>query len=169
MWVHVSKEIIIKRLQYIFQPLHTWITWLHLIQEFTVSEKGTGAEMRPAVVAWIVTGNAPVSYWLMFCVSWVLQLPSGFINVQGVRAWPVVYRPYRRRRKSLNLGRCHSNGSSFSPVSSCTRSFRKCRDPPCVHKHNCPRIESFITCSRVRECKTLLYLHAVYSSSFSLV
>ena len=27
------------------------------------NEKGTGAEMRPAMVCGIVTGDAPVSYW----------------------------------------------------------------------------------------------------------
>ena len=27
------------------------------------NKKGTGAEMRPAVVSGIVTGHAPVSYW----------------------------------------------------------------------------------------------------------
>ena len=27
------------------------------------NEKGTGAEVRPAVVSGIVTGDAPVSYW----------------------------------------------------------------------------------------------------------
>ena len=28
--------------------------------------KGTGAEMRPAIVSGIVTGDALVSYWLIF-------------------------------------------------------------------------------------------------------
>ena len=27
------------------------------------NQKGTGAEMRPAIVSGIVTGDAPVSYW----------------------------------------------------------------------------------------------------------
>ena len=119
---------------------------MHMIQELTVSEKETGAEIRPAVVSAIATGNAPVSYWLMLFVPYSLRRVCGFcnflqdlFNVQGFRAWPVVYRPHPRRRKSLNLRRCHSNGSTFSPVSSCTRSFLKCRDPPCVHKHSCPR------------------------------
>ena len=35
---------------------------MHMIQELTVSEKGTGAEIRPAVVSAIATGIAPVSY-----------------------------------------------------------------------------------------------------------
>ena len=59
---------------------------MHMIQELTVSEKETGAEIRPAVVSAIATGNAPVSYWLMLFVPyslresvWVLQLPTGFI------------------------------------------------------------------------------------------
>ena len=30
------------------------------------NEKGTGAEMRPAIVSGIVTGDAPVSYWPFF-------------------------------------------------------------------------------------------------------
>lgn len=43
---------------------------MHMIQELTVSEKGTGAEIRPAVVSAIATGNAPVSYWLMLFVPY---------------------------------------------------------------------------------------------------
>ena len=30
------------------------------------NEKGTGAEMRPAIVSGIVIGDALVSYWLVF-------------------------------------------------------------------------------------------------------
>ena len=30
------------------------------------NEKGTGAEMRPAIVSGIVTGHAPISYWPFF-------------------------------------------------------------------------------------------------------
>ena len=30
------------------------------------SEKGTEAEMRPAIVCGIITGDAPVSCWLIF-------------------------------------------------------------------------------------------------------
>ena len=30
------------------------------------NKKGTGAEMRPASVSGIVTGDTPVSYWLVF-------------------------------------------------------------------------------------------------------
>ena len=30
------------------------------------NEKGTGVEMHPAIVAGIVTGDVPVSYWLIF-------------------------------------------------------------------------------------------------------
>ena len=35
------------------------------------NEKGTGAEMRPAIASGIVTGHAPVSYWPI-----LLSLPS---------------------------------------------------------------------------------------------
>ena len=119
---------------------------MRMIQDLTVSEKGTGAEMRPAVVSGIATGNSPVSYWLILCVPYSLRRVCGLcnflqdlFNVQGFRAWPVVYRPHPRRRKSLNLRRFHSHGSTFSPVSNCTRSFLKCRDPPCIHKYSCTR------------------------------
>ena len=30
------------------------------------NENGNGAEMRPAIVSGIVTGDAPVSYWPIF-------------------------------------------------------------------------------------------------------
>ena len=30
------------------------------------NEKGTGAEMRPAIVSGMVTGDAPASYWPIF-------------------------------------------------------------------------------------------------------
>lgn len=35
------------------------------IRYFRNAEKGTGAEMRPANVSGIVTGDASVSYWLI--------------------------------------------------------------------------------------------------------
>ena len=30
------------------------------------NEKGTGTEMRPAIVSGLVTGDAPISYWPIF-------------------------------------------------------------------------------------------------------
>ena len=36
-----------------------------------INKKGTGAEVRPAIVSGIVTGDAPVSYWCIF-----LPVPS---------------------------------------------------------------------------------------------
>ena len=37
----------------------------YLIRHFR-NEKGTGAEIRPAIVCGIATGDAPVSYWPIF-------------------------------------------------------------------------------------------------------
>ena len=39
--------------------------------------KGTGAEMCPTIVSGMVTGDAPVCYWLIFSMS-VVTLPEFF-------------------------------------------------------------------------------------------
>ena len=41
-----------------------WLTFLHFR-----NDKGTGAEMRAAMVAEIVTGDTPVNYWPFFTLS----------------------------------------------------------------------------------------------------
>ena len=40
----------------------------YLIRHFR-NEKGTGAEIRPAIVSGIATGDAAVSYWPIFFLS----------------------------------------------------------------------------------------------------
>ena len=46
---------------------------------------GTGAEMRPAIVSGIVTGDVPVSYWpIFFCLSAVTG-PEVFAEVNSVQ------------------------------------------------------------------------------------
>lgn len=40
-------------------------TTLFAIRRFRNAEKGTGAEMRPVIVSGIVSGDTPVSYWLI--------------------------------------------------------------------------------------------------------
>ena len=41
-----------------------WLTILHL-----TNDKGTGAEMRPAIGVGIVSGDTPVNYWPFFTLS----------------------------------------------------------------------------------------------------
>ena len=47
-------------------------------------EKGTGAEMRPAMVPGIVTKDAPVSYWPIFFLSLVTD-PEGIARVNSAQ------------------------------------------------------------------------------------
>ena len=47
---------------------------------------GTGAEVRPAIVSGIVTGDVPVSYWpIFFCLSPV-TVPEVFAEVNSVQS-----------------------------------------------------------------------------------
>ena len=47
---------------------------------------GTGAEVRPAIVSGIVTGDVPVSYWpIFFCLSPVTVLEV-FAEVNSVQS-----------------------------------------------------------------------------------
>ena len=48
------------------------------------NEKGTWAEMRPAIVSGIVTGDALISYWPVFSLSPV-TVPEVFANVNSVQ------------------------------------------------------------------------------------
>ena len=46
---------------------------------------GTGAEMRPATVCGIVTGDALVSYWPIFFSLPLVTVPGGFAGVNSVQ------------------------------------------------------------------------------------
>ena len=59
-------------------PLYT-----HVSRHF-VNEKGTGAEICPAVVFGIVTGNAPVSYWSILN-PFIVTVPNVFAKVNSVQ------------------------------------------------------------------------------------
>ena len=48
------------------------------------SGKGTGAEMRPAVVSGIVTGGASVSYWPIFSL-FLVTVPEVFAKVNSAQ------------------------------------------------------------------------------------
>ena len=47
--------------------------------------KGTGAEMRPAIVSGIVPDNALVSYWSIFSLS-LVTVPEVFVKVNSVQS-----------------------------------------------------------------------------------
>ena len=47
--------------------------------------KGTGAEMRPAIVSGIVPDNALVSYWSIFSLS-LLTVPEVFVKVNSAQS-----------------------------------------------------------------------------------
>ena len=49
------------------------------------NEKGTGAEMRPAIVSGIVPDNALVSYWSIFSLS-LLTVPEVFVKVNSAQS-----------------------------------------------------------------------------------
>jgi len=56
-------------------------------------EKGTEAEMCPAIVSGIVTGHAPVSYWSIFVLS-LITVPEVFAIVNSVQSpfrWAVYW------------------------------------------------------------------------------
>ena len=42
----------------------------------TLNEKGTGAKVNPASISGIVTGDAPVSYWLIFPPMSLVTVPE---------------------------------------------------------------------------------------------
>ena len=46
-------------------------------QSLKVNGKRSGAEIRPAIVSGIVTGDVPVSYWLIFFQS-LVTVPGVF-------------------------------------------------------------------------------------------
>ena len=54
------------------------------------NERGTGAEMRLAIVSGIVTGNAPVSYWPFFSLSLVI-IPEVFAKVNSTQFPPCFF------------------------------------------------------------------------------
>ena len=47
-------------------------------------QKETGAEMRPAIVSGIATGDAPVSYWSIFSLTPV-TIPEVFARVNSIQ------------------------------------------------------------------------------------
>ena len=53
-----------------YSPHATLDTFLTLLIRHFKGEKGTGAEIRHAIVSGIVTGDAPVSYWSIFSCPW---------------------------------------------------------------------------------------------------
>ena len=54
-----------------------WHFRLELVRHWR-NEKGTGAEMRPAIVSGIVNGHAPVSYWPIFFSLSLATVPEVF-------------------------------------------------------------------------------------------
>ena len=50
-----------------------------------VKEKGTGAEMCPAIVSGIVTGDVPVSYWPILSLS-LVTVPEVFTKVNSAQS-----------------------------------------------------------------------------------
>ena len=56
------------------------------------NKKGTGAEMRPAIVSGIVTEDASISYWPIFSLS-LVTVPEVFANVNSVQ-FPSLPRSY---------------------------------------------------------------------------
>ena len=48
------------------------------------NEKGTGVEMHPAIVCGIVTGDMPVSYWLIFSPS-LVTVPKVYAKVNSTQ------------------------------------------------------------------------------------
>ena len=49
-------------------------------------EKGTGAEMRPAIVSGIVTGDVSVSYWPIFFSPSLATVPEVFVKVNSAQS-----------------------------------------------------------------------------------
>ena len=49
------------------------------------NKNGTGAEMPPAVVSGIVTGDSPVSYWLFFPSVSPVTFPDVFAKVRWTK------------------------------------------------------------------------------------
>ena len=49
------------------------------------NEKGTGAEVRPAVVSGIVTGDAPVSYWPTVFPLSLVTVPEVFAKANSAQ------------------------------------------------------------------------------------
>ena len=48
-------------------------------------EKGTGTEMRPAIVSGIVIGDALISYWLIFFPLSQITVPEVFAKVNSAQ------------------------------------------------------------------------------------
>ena len=60
--------------------------------------------MRPAIGSGIVTGDAPVSYWLIFPLS-LLTVPEVFANVNSALV-SFVFRKWRKSEEATQGVRC---------------------------------------------------------------
>ena len=60
---------------------------MHVSRHF-VNERGNGAEICPAVVSGIVTGDAPVSYWPIF-PPFLVTVPKAFAKGNSAQFLPV--------------------------------------------------------------------------------
>ena len=68
-----QEQNLFKRTSKSQSSLFTLVSWLSHFR----NEKGTGVEMRLAIVSWIVTGDMPVSYWPIFSLS-LVTVPKVF-------------------------------------------------------------------------------------------